>query len=176
MSRPRLAIGTFGDIGVVRTPGGRHTARARYRDWDGKTRLVEATADTSKAATQALKQKLTSRALFQPSSTALSPDSLFGELVAYWLEDLDLEDRLSRTTRLLYERNMRTLVLPRVRESHWALKTRRTLCPGRQITRADRMARESGAARYIRVCFVGDPSRLNYCPVGGQREVAPDVT
>jgi len=112
MSRPRLAIGTFGDIGVVRTPGGRHTARARYRDWDGKTRLVEATADASKAATQALKQKLTSRALFQPSSTALSPDSPFGELVAYWLEDLDLEDRLSRTTRLLYERNMRTLVLP----------------------------------------------------------------
>ena len=112
MSRPRLAIGTFGDIGVVRTPGGRHTARTRYRDWDGKTRLVEATADTSKAATQALKQKLTSRALFQPSSTALSPDSPFGELVAYWLEDLDLEDRLSRTTRLLYERNMRTLVLP----------------------------------------------------------------
>jgi hypothetical protein len=32
--------------------------------------------------------------------------------VAYWLEDLDVEDRLSRTTRLLYERNMRTLVLP----------------------------------------------------------------
>lgn len=112
MSRPRLAIGTFGDIGVVRTPGGSHTARARYRDWDGKTRLVEATAGTSKAATQVLKQKLTSRALFQPSSTALSPDSPFGELVAYWLEDLDMEDRLSRTTRLLYERNMRTLVLP----------------------------------------------------------------
>ena len=112
MSRPRLAIGTFGDIGTVRTPGGRYTARARYRDWDGKTRLVEATGETSKAASQALKQKLTSRALFQPSSTVLTPDSAFGELVAYWLDDLDLEDRLSRTSRLLYERNMRTLVLP----------------------------------------------------------------
>jgi integrase len=112
MSRPRLAIGTFGEIGVVRTPAGRYTARARYRDWDGKPRLVEATSDTGKAATRALKQKLTSRSLFQPSSSALSPDSSFGELVAYWLEDLDLEDRLSRTTRLLYERNMRTLVLP----------------------------------------------------------------
>lgn len=112
MSRPRLAIGTFGDIGVTRTPGGRYTARARYRDWDGKTRLVEATADSGKAATQTLKQKLTNRALFQPSSTVLTPDSSFGELVAYWLEDLDLQDHLSRTTRLLYERNMRTLVLP----------------------------------------------------------------
>jgi integrase len=112
VSRPRLAIGTVGDISVVRTPGGRYTARARYRDWDGKTRLVEATADTGKAATRTLKQKLTSRALFQPSSSALTPDSAFEELVAYWLDNLDLEDRISRTTRLLYERNMRTLVLP----------------------------------------------------------------
>jgi hypothetical protein len=86
---------------VVRTPGGRHTARARYRDWDGKNRLVEATAETGKAATRTLKQKLTSRTLFQPSSSALTPDSAFEELVGYWLEDLDLEDRLSRTTRLL---------------------------------------------------------------------------
>jgi hypothetical protein len=75
MSRPRLAIGTFGDIGTVRTPGGRYTARARYRDWDGKTRLVEATGETSKAASQALKQKLTSRALFQPSSTVPSGEA-----------------------------------------------------------------------------------------------------
>lgn len=57
VSRPRLAIGTFGDINVIRTHSGRHTARARYRDWDGKTRLVEATADTGTAATRALKQK-----------------------------------------------------------------------------------------------------------------------
>ena len=34
------------------------------------------------------------------------------DLVAYWLEDIELEDRLSQTTRNLYERNMRTLVLP----------------------------------------------------------------
>jgi integrase len=32
--------------------------------------------------------------------------------VDYWLEDMETEDRLSRTTRLLYERNMRALVLP----------------------------------------------------------------
>ncbi|HFD7246621.1 TPA: hypothetical protein ACF38J_001684, partial [Streptococcus pyogenes] len=37
-------------------------------------------------------------------------------LVSYWLEDMELEDRLSRTTRLLYERNMRTLVLPFFKE------------------------------------------------------------
>jgi integrase len=42
----------------------------------------------------------------------MSPDSSFAALVDYWLEDMEMEDRLSRTTRLLYERNMRKLVLP----------------------------------------------------------------
>ncbi|MEW2011047.1 tyrosine-type recombinase/integrase [Microbacterium sp. NPDC078814] len=42
----------------------------------------------------------------------MTADSPFPALVSYWLEDMELEDRLSRTTRLLYERNMQTLVLP----------------------------------------------------------------
>lgn len=112
MSRPRLTIGTFGEISVQRTPGGKVEARARYRDWDGKTRLVQATGDSLKSADRALRSKLADRTLFQSSSSILAPDSSFGDLVAYWLEDLDLEDRLSRTTRLLYERNMHTLVMP----------------------------------------------------------------
>ncbi|WP_234031308.1 N-terminal phage integrase SAM-like domain-containing protein [Mycetocola zhujimingii] len=32
--------------------------------------------------------------------------------MTYWLEDIDSEGRISRTTRNLYERNMRTLVSP----------------------------------------------------------------
>lgn len=111
MSRPRLTIGTFGEISVQRTPG-KLEARARYRDWDGKTRLVQATGDSLKSADRALRSKLADRTLFQSSSSILAPDSSFGDLVAYWLKDLDLEDRLSRTTRLLYESNMRTLVMP----------------------------------------------------------------
>ncbi|WP_208322681.1 hypothetical protein [Salinibacterium sp. ZJ454] len=52
MSRPRLTIGTCGEINFQRTSGGKMTARARarYRDWDGKTRLVQATGDTRKSA------------------------------------------------------------------------------------------------------------------------------
>ncbi|MDJ1372437.1 tyrosine-type recombinase/integrase [Gulosibacter molinativorax] len=112
MSRPRLTIGTFGDVGFQTAPNGRVTARARYRDWDGKSRLVQATGDTKRAAEQALKARLAERSLFQQSGIGLSPDSTFPDLVAYWLEDLDLEGRLSKTTRQLYERNMRTLALP----------------------------------------------------------------
>ncbi|QYM76472.1 site-specific integrase [Leucobacter luti] len=112
MSRQRLTIGTFGDIGFLTSANGRVVARARYRDWDGKNRLVQATGDTQRAAELALKAKLAERSLFQPGGSALTPDSPFPDLVAYWLEDLELEDRLSKTTLQLYERNMRTLVLP----------------------------------------------------------------
>ncbi|PZF85159.1 tyrosine-type recombinase/integrase [Jiangella anatolica] len=112
MPRPRLPIGTFGEITTRKTSRGRFEARTRYRDWDGKTRIVQATADTVRAAERALKVKLSERSLFQGSFTALTPDSGFPALVEYWLEDLDLEDRLSPSTRKLYERDMRTLVLP----------------------------------------------------------------
>lgn len=112
MARQRLTIGTFGDIGFRTSPNGRIVARARYRDWDGKSRLVQATGDTWKQAERVLKAKLAERSLFQPTFTALTADSPLIDLVAYWLEDMELEDRLSKTTRNLYERNMRTLVLP----------------------------------------------------------------
>lgn len=45
----------------------------------------------------------------------MSADSSFPALLGYWLEDLEIEDRLPRTTRLLYERNVRTL-LPAFKE------------------------------------------------------------
>lgn len=112
MSRPRLTIGTFGTIRFQTSANGRVTARARYRDWDGKSRFVQATGDTKRAAEQRLKAKLAERTLYQPAGIGLMADSPFPDLVAYWLEDLDLEDRLSTTIRQLYERNMRTFIMP----------------------------------------------------------------
>lgn len=115
MGRPRLPIGTYGQIGFRTEARGRVSARTRYRDWDGRARLVQATGSSKAAAERALKKKLVERSLFQPASGTLGPDSPFPELVDYWLEDLDLEGRLSPTTRQLYERNMRTLVMPAFR-------------------------------------------------------------
>lgn len=114
MGRPRLSIGSFGDLTTRTLRSGRFEARARYRDWDGRSRIVQATAETATAAERALKKKLAGRSELQPASSSghLTPDSPFGDLVAYWLQDIDLEGRISRTTRILYERNMRTLVLP----------------------------------------------------------------
>lgn len=115
MSRPRLTIGASGEITTRATASGRVLARANYRDWDGHVRQVQATASTASAATRKLKAKLADRCLFHPTFTSLTPDSPLTDLVAYWLEDIELEDRLSKTTRNLYERNMRTLVLPVLR-------------------------------------------------------------
>lgn len=112
MARPRTPIGTFGKISHRRLGKGRCEARARYRDWDGALRAVQCTGPTAAAAELALKRKLSERSLFQPSFIELSADSRFSALVDYWLEDMEIEDRLSRTTRLLYERNMLTLVAP----------------------------------------------------------------
>lgn len=114
MSRARLTIGTFGDISTRTVATGRFEARARYRDWDGRARQVAATGNTAKAAEHALKNKLSKRTEVQSTAISghLTPESLFGDLVEYWLQDIDLEGRVSKTTRILYERNMRTLVLP----------------------------------------------------------------
>ena len=112
MARPRLTIGTFGAIETHTVPSGRFEARTRYRDWDGRSRMVQATGNTATAAERALKAQLAQRHLLQPTSSSLTPDSLFPDLVTYWLGDIAREDRISQTTRNLYERNMRTLVLP----------------------------------------------------------------
>jgi len=117
MGRPRTAIGTFGEFTYVPASNGRIKARVRFRDDDGQLRLVQATGDTRKSAERALKQKLTRRDRFSAGSRDLSGDSTFGRLVEVWLADLDLTDKLAPSTRALYERNMRQLVMPAF-ESH----------------------------------------------------------
>ena len=83
VARARLTIGTFGDIAYFEAPRGRVVARTRYRDWDGKNRLVQATAKTHSQAEQALKARLANRSLFQPASSVLPPDSPLPDLAAH---------------------------------------------------------------------------------------------
>lgn len=149
MGRPRTPIGTFGNINFTDTPTGRVAACARYRDWDGKVRRVEATGDSKAAAERALRAKLGQRALFHPGPSELIPDHGFPRLVDYWVEDMEIEARLSVRTRQLYERNMRKLVLP-----YFKHLTLREI----DIARCDRLikqlARESYSnARHARVAL-----------------------
>lgn len=115
MSRPRIPIGGYGEIAFLPRGKGKVEARTRFRDWDGQTRLVQATASSRPAAEVALKKKLTQRNAFQPIDTTLTPDSPFPALVAYWLADLDLEGRIAPATRFNYERDLNRLVLPAFR-------------------------------------------------------------
>lgn len=112
MTRPRIPIGGYGEISFVHRSKGKVEARTRFRDWDGQTRLVQATAGSRAAAEAELKKRLTQRNAFQPVDTALTPESPFPALVEYWLADLDLEGRIAPATRFNYERDMRRLVLP----------------------------------------------------------------
>lgn len=112
MSRQRIPIGSHGAVTVLTLPDGRIEVRTRYRDLDGKSRLVSARGRSRSAAEIALTRRLSERNVYQPVDTSLSIDSPFGELVAYWLADLDLEVRIAPSTRRLYEDAMRREVLP----------------------------------------------------------------
>ncbi|WP_308203253.1 tyrosine-type recombinase/integrase [Georgenia satyanarayanai] len=112
MARPRTPIGTFGDIEFTALANGVVRARVRVRDLVGRLRRVEARSPTRKAAEHRLKERLSRRADYAIGTGELTPDASFGRLVDLWLEDLDLEGKLAPSTRALYERNMRQLVMP----------------------------------------------------------------
>lgn len=112
MGRPRTPIGTFGDFTYLHRANGKVIARVRYRDDDGQLRLVQASGDSLKSAERALKAKLSQRMTYIAGHGELTADSTFVTLVDVWLADLDLENKLAESTRALYERNMRQLVLP----------------------------------------------------------------
>ena len=76
MSRPRLPIGTFGEIWFVPTNSGRVQARANIRDWDGITRPVQATGTTQKSAEIALKATLAERSPSAPTNPSFSQATL----------------------------------------------------------------------------------------------------
>lgn len=141
MSRPRIPIGGYGEIAFIQRGKGKVEARTRFRDWDGQTRLVQATAVSRAAAEAELKKRLTQRNAFQPVDTALTPDSPFPALVDYWLADLDLENRIAPSTRFNYERDMRQLVLPAFRG--YALREI-------GVARCDALLKELGKKSYAR--------------------------
>jgi hypothetical protein len=73
---------------------------------------VEASDATRKMAEHRLKEKLAQRGGSSRGIGELTPDSSFTRLVEIWLGDLDLEGKIAPSTRALYERNMRQLVMP----------------------------------------------------------------
>ena len=110
--RPRLPMGTFGEVTTSEVGPGRFRARTRFRDWDGQTRQMSATGASRNAAAAALKVELAARIRVGVATDSLSADSPFPVLAEAWLEDLRLDVDRSDGTKEVYERELRSLVLP----------------------------------------------------------------
>ena len=61
MGRPPLPLGTSGKVLFATLPNGRVKARVKFRDYDGRVRLVSKVGQSRASAERALKAELTSR-------------------------------------------------------------------------------------------------------------------
>lgn len=110
--RPRLPVGTFGAIQTSRLGPDRYRAWTRFRDWDGQTRQVTVTAASRNAAITVLKGDLTKRMHAGDSIDSVNAGSPFTLLAEAWLADLQMDVDRADSTKEIYERELRGLVLP----------------------------------------------------------------
>ena len=120
MARPELPIGTWGNIRTEKLGPNRFRARARFRDYDGKTRDIEATDTTGPAAIRALKVKLRDRAT--PNDDEITRETRVSALAELWIEEITAEERVAPQTIQRYQTSLRTGILPalgnlRIREA-----------------------------------------------------------
>ncbi|MDQ6752479.1 MAG: site-specific integrase [Actinomycetota bacterium] len=94
----------------MKEQGGRWRARARYRDTDGITRLVEAWADTGAAAERSLVTMLRDRQ--SPSASEVSPTMRVSDLSAMWFEEIEANGRAGRRTIDGYKDTYRRVIAP----------------------------------------------------------------
>ena len=120
MARPPLPVGTWGTIRTEQLGPNRHCARARFRDYDGKTRDVEATGPTGPAAIRALKEKLRDRVA--PNDDEIARETYVSTLADLWIEEITAEERVAPQTINNYMTSLRVSILPalghlRIREA-----------------------------------------------------------
>ena len=120
MARPETSVGTWGNIRTEKLGPARFCARARFRDYDGKTRDVEATDVTGPAAVRALKVKLRERTT--PNDGEITRETRVSTLGEMWIEEITAEERITPQTIDRYRANLRTAILPalgrlRIREA-----------------------------------------------------------
>lgn len=109
MARPRMPIGTWGDINTRRV-NGRWEARAYYRAQDGKRRLASARGKTAAAAKNRLKGRLAELASQRNPSAAAAKatEPTLLEVCKKWLEYKESEGFASNTI-LTYSRAIRSI-------------------------------------------------------------------
>jgi integrase len=120
VARPELPIGTWGKIRTEKLGPERFCARARFRDYDGTTRDIEATDTTGPAAIRSLKIKLRDRTT--PNDDEITRETRLNQLAESWIDEITAEERLRPQTIHRYQTSLRTAILPalgnlRIREA-----------------------------------------------------------
>lgn len=109
MGRPRLDLGTYGEIRVYELGNGIHSAETYYRGWDGKTKAVKRRGCTENEAKRSLRKALTERTN-SSGGDLLTRDSYFRDAATQWLEE---KVRTRRGTTVdTYRSNLKNRVLP----------------------------------------------------------------
>jgi integrase len=111
MGRPPLPVGTFGKIHVRVLGKGRVEARASFRDFDGRRRLVARYGQTRAEAERRLREALRDR-----SGTTTAPvaaDARLTAMAQLWLADVEAAD-LAAGTKRLYRFATESYILPGV--------------------------------------------------------------
>jgi len=112
VGRPPLPIGTFGKITFLEQASGSVQARAKFRDFDGKVRLVSRVGTSRAAAERALKAELHERRT--PSGGgSVSPATRVRDLAELWLES---GEGWSTGTERTYRSMVRTQIKPALGE------------------------------------------------------------
>lgn len=119
MARPPLPIGAHGKISVREVRDNVFRARTRFRDSDGVTREVTATARTAPAAERELKRVLTERTA--PGSGKITATMKMPAAAKEWLALIEQEGTRESSTIAEYKRTVKNVIDPhlahlRVRE------------------------------------------------------------
>lgn len=110
--RPQLAPGTYGEISCAHVGPSRYRARARFRDIDGRTRIVERTGQTKAEATKRLRAALVDRRWVAEHGD-ITPNTTVAELATAWLES-DAVTGLATNSRAAYKSVVDNHVKPRL--------------------------------------------------------------
>ena len=148
MGRPPQPVGTFGRMHFVELSSGAIQARTRFRDYDGRVRMVTKAGSSRAAAERALKAELTNRQVVS-SGIAITGATRMTALADAWME---AEHGWSTGT----QRTYRSVINKQVKPAFGQLCIRE-VSPG-VISRAlSAVAKSSGpgAAKTARACLSG---------------------
>ena len=148
MGRPPLPLGTYGKVLCLALPDGRVKVRVKFRDYDGRVRLVSKTGASRAAAERALKAELTTRRA--PGGTAaLTSGSRMTALADAWLA---ADHGWATGTERTYRSVVRTQVKPA-----FGQLCLREVTPGVVGRALSAIAKNSGpgAAKTARACLSG---------------------